>query len=182
MNSFKTKIYIVCAVWLVLVLVMFMYVFKIFDNSNAALVESFAKQQHDLAVLLAQEESFKQANSDIKKVELQKYQPGVLFSQDVTFVNELRKLEALGQSTGVQLQINGIAGTVKSVPKAPTLSNLLQIPYGITISGSLDSSLSFLQHLEHLPFATTVNSISVGSGDNEVSISLGGMFYIKPQQ
>ncbi len=181
MKSFKIKIYFVCALWVILVFVMFAYLFNIFDNSNMAVVTDFAKQQHDLALLRAQQESFKQANSDLKKVESQKYKPEDLFSKDVTFVNELRILESLGEQTGVQLQITGISGTVKSVPKAPTLSPLYQIAYGFSITGSLDNCLAFLQHLEHLPFSTTVSSLSVSPGSDNVSMSLSGLFYIKPQ-
>lgn len=182
MKSFKTKIYILCAIWLALIPLMFLLLFTILDNSNAGLVQNFSEQQHDLAVLQAEQESFKQANSDLHKVTTEKYQPDDLFSKDVTFVNELKTLEALGQVSNIQLQITGISGTVKSVPKAPsTLSTLYQISYGLSLSGSLNNCLSFMEHLEHLPFATTISGMTIGASDGQVAISLNGYFYIKPQ-
>jgi len=181
-TSYKNKIFVVVALLLVISASMFLYFFHIIDNSNHLLVTTFADKQHSLEVLQAQEESFRQANSDLTKVLAEKYQPGDLFSQDVTFVNELKVLEDLGTSMNVKLDITGISGTIKTAQKATSLSNLVQIPYSVTVEGTLTNCLMFLESAEHLKFATIIPSMELSSGgDNDVIINLTGFFFLKPQ-
>lgn len=178
----KYKIYIICLIWVVLVAAMFLYGFKIIDHSNTVLVSSFADQQHKLAVLQAEEQSYKQATSDLTKVQNEKYQPDDLFSKDTTLVNELQTLEALATTTNVTMTVNGLSGTVKSAQVAPTKSTIFQIPYGIALTGTLDNCLAFLEGIEHLKFVTVSRSLSLNAADSgNVAINLSAYFYLRPQ-
>ena len=178
----KYKIYIVCFVWVVLVAAMFWYGFKIIDQSNAILVSSFADQQHKLAVLQAQQQSYKQATSDLTKVQNEKYPPDQLFSKDTTLVHELETLEALATSTNVNMTVNGLSGTIKDFHPAPTKSSIFEVSYGLSLTGSLNDCLAFLEGLEHLQFVTVSKSLSLNSVDSDkVDINLSAYFYLRPQ-
>jgi hypothetical protein len=182
MRSSKNKIYLLCVAWVAGCVIMFLYVFKILDNSNQKLVDSFADQQQSLEVLQSQQESYKQANADLAKVQTEKYEPQDLFSQDITLVDELKTLETLSKKANVNMTLSGISGTVKGAQRAPTESGLFQIPYTILITGTLNDCVSFLQSLEHVKFVTTVPSLTLNSGtNNSVSINMTGFLYIRPQ-
>jgi hypothetical protein len=180
-SSAKNKIYLVCAVWIFLCGLMFFYLFTILDKSNEKLVNGFAEQLHQTEVLQAEQESYKQANADLNKVKTEKYQPEDLFSKDVSLVNELKTLENLGLQSNIKLEISGLSGTVQTAPKAGTKSNIRQIPYGLTLTGSLNNCIAFMETLEHLKFVTTINSLTVTTGSDIVNINLSGLFYLRPQ-
>lgn len=178
--SAKNKIYVLVATWVVGIALLFLYGFPILDASNETLVNKHAEQQRSLATLQAEVESFKQAQSELDKVVKQKYSPEDLFSQDVSLVQELRTLEELGQKHSVTVSIGGLSGTLKSAQKAKTLSEVFMVPYSLSISGPYENTIAFLEHIEHLRFITTVNSLSMSAiSDNEVSLNLNAVFYLR---
>jgi len=178
--SAKNKIYVLIAGWVVVIALLFLYGFPILDISNEALVNKHAEQQRTLATLQAEVESFKQAQSELDKVLKQKYSPEDLFSQDVSLVQELRTLEELGQRYNINMTIGGLSGTLRSAQKAKTLSEVFMIPYSLSVTGSYENTIAFLEHIEHLRFITTVNSVSMGAiSENEVSMNLSAVFYLR---
>lgn len=178
--SAKNKIYALTVSWVVMIVLLFLYGFPILDSSNEVLVTKYAEQQRTLATLQAEVESYKQAQSELDKVAKQKYSPEDLFSQDVSLVQELRTLEELGRRHNVSLSIGGLSGTLRNAQRAKTLSEVFMIPYSLSVSGSFENTIAFLEHIEHLRFITTVNSVSMGAiSESEVSMNLNAVFYLR---
>ena len=179
-TSAKNKIYVICAVWIGLALLMFLYAFKILDKSNAALVANYSTQQHNFEVLKAEQNSYQQAKAELEKVKLEQYQPEDFFNTDVQLVEQLKTVEALGNSYNVQIILSGISGTIRTAVKAKTQSDLYQIPYSITLTGNFNDVLEALEAIEHLPFVNTLSNVSMGSGGGDtVTINLSAMFYLR---
>ena len=178
--SAKSKIYILCAVWVALVLLMFLYLFNILDASNQKIIASFSDQQYNLNLLQAQQASYKLAQDDLDKVTKEQYTPDQLFSKDVTLVNEVKTLEDLGTEENVQLTITGLSGTLSTLQQAPSQSQVYQVPYNLMLQGTLDNCLAFMERLEHLQFITSVPTMSINSIDsNTVEINLNAYFYLR---
>src|SRR6266404_494000 len=150
--SARNKIIVLSLVWLGLSASMFLYFFNILDSSNSATVLAMAKQQQELLFLQAQDQSYQQAKLDLRKLAQESIQPGDFFSQDITLVKEIETLESLGQKLNLQMQISGVGGTVKSAPKAKTITSLATIPYSISLNGDFASAVGFIETLEHLSF------------------------------
>ncbi len=166
--------------WAVLSACMFFYFFNFLDASNQQVVSSMQKQKKDLASLQGQEQSFELAKSDLDKLAAQAIQPDDFFSKDITLVNEIQTLEDLNQKLNVNMQLSGLSGTIGGEPSAGTITPIAQVPYAISIKGSLDQVTGFLQALENLSFVTNVTSISVSAGDKGlVNANLSAVFYLR---
>ena len=157
-----------------------MYFFGILDNSNQQIVAGMAKQKKDLQALQAQNQSYLQAKADLKQLADQAYQPEDFFSRDISLVNELRVLEGLKQKMGVQMQISGISGTIANAPRAKTITPLVYIHYGITVTGSLSQVVDFIETLENLSFITNVSNVSITAADKgQVNAGMSADFYLR---
>lgn len=184
MNKFsaKNKIILACVIWVAISALMFMFLFKILDTSNQAIIDSYAVQEQKLNVLLAEQQSYLKANEDLNTVSQERYQPDDLFSKDVSLVNELATLENLSQNFNVKMTISGLSGTINTAKKAATKSEIYQIPYSLTLSGTLNDCEAFLESLENLKFVTTTSSLTVTTAsDGKVLINLNAFFYLKKQ-
>ena len=156
------------------------YFFKILDVSNAAQVAAMAKDRKNLAVLVAERESYNQARRDLEQMAKENLQPDDFFTSDINFVKELEILEGINERMNVKMQISGIAGTAATTPKAKTITNLGIVPIGISISGDLPTVVDFVETLENLSFITTAGGFTINSADlNNVTLNLSGSFYIK---
>jgi len=177
--SAKNKIILLGAAWVVVSAAMLFYFFGILDIQNQATVYSIDEKKKELQTLQVQNESYLRAKSDLKQVALEPLQPEDFFSKDVTLVNELKVLEDLKQKLGVQTQISGISGTVGSAAKAKTVTPVVVIPYGITVSGTLVQVVDFIETLENLSFITNVSNIGITSLDNgKVNATMSASFYL----
>lgn len=180
--SAKNKIIIICLLWLGVSVLMLGFLFKLQDGSNQAVLDSMAQDRQNLAKLQAEDQSFKQAKADLDKLAAQPLQPQQFFSRDVSLVGEIQTLQNLGQQNKVQMQLNGVNGTINSLAPAPTKSSIVVVPYSISLSGSLANDMNFITSLEHLSFVTTVTGISVtAGGQGSDNISLGADFYLLKQ-
>lgn len=178
--SAKNKIIILLLVWLVLSAVMFFYFFKLMDNSNSTTLASMAQERKDLVVLQNQDNSYKQAQTDIKTLSEKSPQPEDFFTKDIAFVSEVQTLESLADKYNVKMQISGISGTVGTLPKANTVTALAMMPYGASINGDFFQVMEFLDNFEHLKFITNINSLSMNAADkNNVTMSFGSNFYLR---
>ncbi len=74
-----------------------------------------------------------------------------------------------------------MSGTAAAAPKVPgTTSDLYSIPYTITLDGTFEDSLLFMQSLEAMQFNTHVTDVTFSvSGENVVRTTLSSEFYIK---
>lgn len=166
--------------WVVLSASMFLYFFNFLDASNQQIVSSMQQQKKDLASLQDQEKSFELAKADLDKLAAEPMQPDDFFSKDITLVNEIQILEGWNQKLNVSMQLSGLSGTIGTATKADTITPIAQIPYTISIKGSISQVTAFLQVLENLSFVTDVTNITVSAADkNDVSSSLSAFFYLR---
>ncbi len=182
MNHFsaKNKIVVLLIVWFGLSAISFGYFFKILDRANKLTLLSVDKQKKELAQLKAEQQSESQAQWDLDTLAKENIQPEDFFSRDITLVNELKVLEALGQRLGVKMQIGGVSGTIHTVSKAKTITPLGVIPYSINVNGSLPRVVDFIETLENLRFITNVSNISISSADQStVNVNMTANFYLK---
>lgn len=179
-NSAKNKIYLVVFVWIILSLAISYFVFKKLGASNQTVLDEIGVLKKDEARLEAERQSFLQAKDDLEKLAAEKIQPENFFSQDITLVNEIRRLEKLAQDLGLKLTLSGISGTLKTATKAGTNSEIFQIPYSIQVQGNLDKVVSFLEYLENLEYITAVNVGTLSAADGQaVNASFNAAFYLK---
>jgi Tfp pilus assembly protein PilO len=177
-----SKIYLTLIIWLGLCVFMFVYGFNILGASNSQALADISRQKSQLLALEAQQQSYLLSQKDLQQMQGEKIQPEDFFSVDITLVKEIETLENLGKSLGVQLSLNGISGTVSTLPKGAAEVELYTLPYSIGVSGSLQKTVDFIETLENLDFITTLNSLSLdSSGDGNVSASMGANFYIRKQ-
>jgi Tfp pilus assembly protein PilO len=177
--SAKNKIAIVVISWLVLCGVMFLYLFPIMDGKNQAELDSMAQDRKSLVLLQAQDQSYKQAQSDLQELASKTYQPEDFFTKDISLVNEVKTLEDLAAKYNLKMILTGVNGTIAALPKADTASNLAQIPYGITLSGDFYQAVNFIETMENLSFVTNITSLSINAADkSSIVVSLGANFYL----
>lgn len=174
----KTKIYLTLVVWLVLCGGMFLYGFKILDGTNRAALNKISSQKDQLLSLQAEAENFRLAQQDLQDMAKKPAQPNQFFSEDVTLVNEIERLENLGQTMGIQLSIGGIGGTVNTAAKAKTKSTLYLIPYSLSVNGTLRQVVDFMETLENLEFITSLHSLAISTAGGSVNASMSSEFYI----
>jgi Tfp pilus assembly protein PilO len=178
----KTKIYLALFLWVALSASMVFYFFKILQASNASAVNDIAKEQRELASLESERDSYQLAKKDIAEMKGKEHQPEDFFSKDVTLVNEIRALEALGQSLNIDLDLSGLSGTVKSSQAAKEQGSFVAVPYSIHVSGTYANVVAFIETMENLDFVTNLTSMLIsGSSDGEVSASMTANFYLKRQ-
>ena len=178
--SAKNQVAIIAAAWLVLSALNFAYFFGILDSRNQEFVNSMEQQKQILASLQAERESEKLAEKDLQKLAKEVYLPENFFSRDVTLVNELETLENLGKKLNVKMLPSGIAGTVSTAPKAKTITDLAVIRYNMSLNGSLQNVVNFIESMENLSFISNIESVSISAVDNQtVSATLPANFYLR---
>ena len=162
----KNKIYVAVILWAIVSLVMFSFVFGISANASERILAGITAQKQQLATLNGKSESYSLAQQDLQTMAQKPIQPDAFFSKDITLVKEIETLENLSQTTGVTLALSGVAGTTQTAPRANTLSNIVDIPYGITLQGPFPTVVDFIQSLENLDFITNITAVSpfVGKG------------------
>jgi len=166
--------------WFILSAMMFLYFFKLVDGQNQATLNSMAQERSDLALLQAQDASYKQAQADLQELAGKPLQPEDFFSSDIALVNEIRTLENLASKYNLKMELSGVAGTIDSLQSANTLTPIAIVPYGITLSGDFFQSINFIESLEHLSFVTNPTDITIESTDNgNVGVSMTANFYLK---
>ncbi len=179
----KTKIYLTLVVWLAVCGAMFLFGFKILQASNKLALGKISEQKNQMLALEAQAENYRLEQEDLENMQKQKMKPQDFFSQDITLVQEIETLENLGKKMNVDLSLSGIAGTITSIAKAPTKSQLFVVPISVSVSGSLSNVTDFIETLENLDYITTPHSLNVSTaGSGEVNSSLSVTLYIRNHQ
>ena len=178
--NIKSKIYLTAAIWVGVCLAMFAYGFKRIDAGNRGALAKISSEQSELAVLRTEEENYRQARKDLQDLAAKPLQPEAFFSTDISLVKEIEELEALGKTLSVDLTLGGISGTINSVPKAKTQGQLFLVPYQITVMGSFENVVAFVETLENLDFITSLSSLSLSSaGSGNVVAGMSATFYIR---
>lgn len=178
--NIQTKIYLTLVVWLCLLGAMFGYGFGILQNSNSESLVSISQEKDQLLSLQAEQQSYLLAQRDLEDLSEKEIQPKDFFSKDTTLVREITALENLGKINQVTLNIAGISGTIDSLPKAKTISPLFVMPYSMTVTGSINNVLNFVESLYNLDFITTINSFTLGAANkNTLNVNLTANFYLR---
>lgn len=179
--SAKTKILILCSVWLILSFLVFMYGFKILDDANQKTLAAMSDDRKNLANLNSENLGFKQAKADLQKMTGEAEQPKDFFSEDISLVKEIQVLEDLSKKYGVLMQLSGVAGTIDSLPLAATQTALAVVPYGISLNGDLGQIVNFTENFENLGFITNIRSLSISSGGEKgsVNVNFSANFYLR---
>jgi hypothetical protein len=178
--SAKNKIVLLLLAWLILSAAMFLYFFKLLDSQNQATLDSMAQERKDLAVLQAQDASYKKAQADLQVLADKPLQPENFFTSDTSLVNEIQTLENLAAKYNLKMQLSGVAGTIGSLPNANTVTPIGMVQYGISLNGDFFQVVNFIESLEHLSFITNPTNISIGAAEGgNVSASMTANFYLK---
>lgn len=182
MFSAKNKIYAIVFLWLVLCGSMFGYFFGIFSKSNQGLASTITSKTQELALLEAEQQSYKQAKTELDKLKHERYQPERFFSKDVTLADEIRTIERVAGDLNLEITINGLRGTLKDHQKAKTKTELYMVPFTLNVVGSFEDVVTFIETLENLHFITNVSTVSVNTASNsEVNAALVANFYLKKE-
>ncbi len=177
--SYKSKIYIVIAGFVLLTLIMFLFVFGKLQERNLRLSTDVANQRRTLEQLAQEQKSYEQGKRDIESLAGKNIQPDELFSRDTRLVKEITTLEDLSQAYSLEMNMQ-IAGTAKDGQKTKSSSEILSIPYTLTLTGPFDKVLSFLDSTENLQFITPVKTIAISAQKGGVvKATISADFYIK---
>ncbi len=176
----QVKIIICTVIFVLFTLGTYFYGFDIMAKRNSALADAIAQRNVELEVLLREQKSFEQGKKDLAILEKSDYPPEDLFSSDTKVVKEIQQLESAAQRFGLKLNIS-VSGTAQNAIKIEkTASSLFAIPYIITLEGSMDNIMMFVQAAEHMPFVSHVKSLSIEAGEEGLSnATITSEFYIK---
>jgi hypothetical protein len=177
--KYRSKTYIIALLFFVVAFVMFFFVFDKLQVRNTKLSADVAAQRKTLEQLLQEQHSFEQGKKDIENLKTKKIQPSDLFSRDTRVVKEIKALENLSKIYTLEMNLQ-IAGTAKNAQKVKSFSQILSIPYTVTVTGPFDQVLAFLDCTENLNFVTPVKSIVISAQKSGgVKTLISSDFYIK---
>lgn len=178
--NFKFKIFILIGLLVILIGGMFLFGFGIMAGRNQRLTDKLAQKTLELEVLKREQESFEQGKIDLAALDKASYPPEELFSSDTKLVKEIQQLESVAQLYSVGL-ITSISGTAEAAEKVQgTKGDLFIVPYTLTLTGDFDNVMLFIQAMEHLPFVTKVQQLTIStSGEVGSSTIVAAEFYIK---
>ena len=176
----KLKIIFTGIIWILVCISMPLYFFKILDTSNTLLIEKISVQKKEQAQFKAEQVSFQKAQKDLEDFSHEKFQPEDFFRNETNVISQLRELEALGPKLNLNVSLSFLSGTIGSAPKAPVKGDIVQLPYGFTVSGPYSKVLQFLEILENTDFVVHNSSISVGAAaDGNINLILSSFLYLK---
>lgn len=177
--SYRYKIIILLVTWLLLVGILFGYVFGWLKSLNEAQVQDILAKKKEQLELQEEQRSYQLATIDLEELEEKQLQPAEFFSKDTTLVKEIKTLEDFAALNGIQITTS-ISGTVTSLKKAQTSTELLIAPYTVVITGSYNSVLAFIHGMEYMGFITHIKQVSMQSvGNGDVSATLSSQYFIR---
>lgn len=178
--TYKLKIILLLLAFAVFAVLMFFFGYAIMAGRNQSIADTVAQRRLELEVLQREQISFEQGKKDLAELENVLYQPDDLFSSDTRVVKEIQQLESTAQRFGVDLALS-VAGTAAKAKKVEgTASELYAVPYTITLTGTFDNTLLFMQTAERLPFITHAKDISVSVIEGtEARTVISSEFYLK---
>lgn len=176
----KNKIYILIAAFILACGLLFGYGFSIFQKATDSIALRIYEKAKEYKALEAEQRSYEAGKIDLAKLEKMEFKPSDLFSQDTRLVKEIKGLEAMADENNLELIVS-ISGTSLETKKVKeSNSNIFLFPYSMSLSGKYSDLIKFMQEIEHAPFVTYVDNISISAiGENSVRAILNASFYIK---
>lgn len=178
--SAKYKVIILLVVFIAIAVVMFTFGYDILGGRNQALSEGASKQRLEYDILQREQRSAEQAKKDLAELENKPFPPQELFSKDTKVVKEIKILEDNAAKYGVSMSLT-IAGNTKTAPKVAGVSTeLFTVPYVLTLEGSFENLMNYVQATEHLPFVSYTKVVNMSaSADNKIRLIMNSDFYIR---
>jgi len=177
--TYKSKISLVVAIFLAVAAIMFFFVFPRFHSRNVKLSLDVSSQRQTLEQLLQQQRSYEQGKKDLETLKTKPVQPDELFSRDTRVVKEIKTLEDLSKTYALDMSLQ-VSGTAKDAQKVKSSTQLLFVPYSLSVTGPFDKVLAFLDSAEHLSFISPIKTIAItAQKDGIVKTTLTADFYIK---
>lgn len=177
--KYKSKINLVVLIFAVISFVMFYFVFGRLHDRNQKLSLEVADQRQTLDQLQQEQKSFEQGKKDIATIKTKSVQPEDLFNSDTHVVKEIKTMEDLSKTYALDMNLQ-VSGTAKDAQKVKTSTQLLSVPYSITVTGAFDKVLAFLDSTENLSFISPVQTLSVSAQKGGlVKTTVTAYFYIK---
>lgn len=179
-QSPRTKLILVIALFAAFVIFMFTFGYGILEGRNKAQLGVIEKRKLDLLVLEREQQNFRQGRLDIEELESKEYPPQELFSKDTKVVKEIKQLENLASDYNLEFTL-GVTGGVETAEEATEVtSELLIIPYTITLEGAYLNLIKYLQAAEHTLFVNHTSEIRMTSQKGgTVRTQLFSRFYLK---
>ncbi len=179
--TYKYKIYALSAAVGAAALVFFLFIYSWMNSRNQVLSDAVAVKNQEYAEVLAEQQSYELGKKDLVALQSKPLQPGDLFSQDTKVVKEIKTLETLADSLGVDFTLE-VSGTIKTAPKLKTATGqLYAVSYTVILEGPFDKVVNFIESTEHLNFVTQTKALSLGvMEEGGVRATLSSEFYIKP--
>lgn len=177
--KYKSKIIILVSSFIALSAIMFLFVFGKLQARNLRLSTEVATERRALEQLQQEQRSFEQGKKDLENLQSRTVQPDDLFSRDTRVVKEIKTLEDLSTVHSLEMNLQ-VAGTAKNAQKVKSSNQVLFIPYTITVTGSFDKVLAFLDSMENLSFISPVKNIAmIAEKTGVVKATISADFYIK---
>ncbi len=178
--SYKYKIYIAIAGFLVISGVLFGFLFSILQGQSETIAARIFEKDKEYKGLQAEQLSYEAGKKDLAKLEELPTKPADLFSQDVRLVKEIQTLEALANSASLKMTFT-ISGTAAEAKKAAnSIANIYVVPYIMNVTGSYQDIIRFMDQTEHVPFVTHFQEVSLTALEaGQVRGAFVGNFYIK---
>ncbi len=180
----KTKIIVLIISFGLFAILMYFFGYGIMAKKNQVVADSLTQQNVELEVLQREQKSFEQGKKDLSILEASQYPPDELFSSDTKVVKEIWQLEQAAQRYGLDLQIT-VAGTIKEAkPVDAAGSGLIAVPYSLSVRGTFENIMLYMQLAEHMPFVTHSKNLSITvsedeDGDDEAKAIFTSEFFIK---
>lgn len=173
------KIYVTIGVWVIMTGFLFWYGFPAFEVSNLVQANGVLAKSKLYQDLQQQQASFQAGKKDLETLSQKSYQPSDFFSQDTSVVKEIETLESLATIQKVQLDLS-VTGTKANAVKAPTVGGIVQIPYTLSLTGTTQNIVSFLESFENLRFITHADHIDISAvKDGQIKVTLSAIFFVQ---
>ncbi len=177
--SYRSKIVIGLIVLAVFYGATFGYIYPVIDKKNAALVTDVEAHRKEFEELQSEKRSYELGQRDIILLKDKPIQPTGLFSTDKQVVSAVKLLEQIATESGVEFSLQ-VSGTVSSGIKAVgTGSDILTIGYTMKVVGAFGDIVTFIERVEHVPFVTHVQRVSLAASEESVIATLNAQFYLK---
>lgn len=177
--SKKKRIYVGLGVLVIATFIIFWFIFPAIESGNLSAANKVLSKSKQYQELLQQQASYEAGKSDLETLTKKPYQPSDFFSKDTSVVKEIETLENLAKDEKLKLDLQ-VTGTKSTGQKAPTTGDIVQVPYTLSLTGSLAGIEAFLERFENLKFITHAQSVEFASvTDGEVKANLSAIFFVQ---
>lgn len=178
--SSRGKLFIVILVFAFFAAGMFTYGYGIMESRNQNRLDIVNQKNLELELLIKEQKNSEQAKQDLEQLSQKVFPPQELFSKDTKVVKEIQVLEQLADRYNLELGLR-VAGTSKNATKVAGVgSDLVLVPYVVTVTGAFNNILKYVESVEHTTFVTQVTSVDISAGlDGDTRAELSSEFYLK---